>query len=98
MSLLYYSATRKKVLPAEKMFPLVERLLDDPDFYVQRGAGWALRELGNVYPRKARRFLARHATRLSAIAFAAATEKLEPAEKEALKNARRAARGRRPSP
>lgn len=92
VSLLYYAAAREKILPAAKMFPLVEALVDDPEFYVQRGVGWTLRELGNVYRKDTDRFLDKHITRLSSIAFSAATEKVTAARKATLKRARKAAR------
>jgi 3-methyladenine DNA glycosylase AlkD len=49
VSLLYYSSTRKNVLPFIKYIRLIKRLLTDDDYYVQKGVGWTLRELGNVY-------------------------------------------------
>lgn len=91
-SLLYYSAGRKKCLPASKIFPLVKARLDDSDTYVQKAVGWTLREAGNCYPDKARAFIKQHNTRLSPTAFTSATEKWTKKEKEPFKSQRKAAR------
>ncbi len=94
VSLIYYARARASVLPAGRLLPLVEALLGDPDAYVQKGLGWTLREIGNVYPQAHRSFLDSHITRLSSIAFSAATEKLTRAQKAPYK-ARRASMRRR---
>lgn len=95
VSLIYYASKRRSYPPVETILALVEALLDDPEHYVQRGVGWCLRETRNAYQREARAFLSAHATDLSAVAFAAATEKLSAPEKDRLKTKRRSARKRR---
>ena len=95
VSLLNYSAQRRVVLPQDMILRLIEPLLGDPDRFVQKGVGWALREAGNVYPSVVRAFLQTNAAALSAIAFSAATEKLEPKFRDELKAARRWARAER---
>ncbi len=92
VSLLYYSSARKNVLDFETMISLVQPLLKDEHFYVQRGVGWTLRELGNVYSAKTVQFLKKNVTHLSSIAFSAATEKLDASIKEKLKQERKLAR------
>lgn len=83
VALLYYSRTKKKVLPFERMIPLFESLISDPEYYVQKGVGWGLRELGNVYPTETAAFIEKKCIELSAIAFSTATEKY-PVEKKSL--------------
>ena len=89
VSLLYYSNSRSKILPFKKMIPLVERLLSDEDIYVQKGVGWTLRELGNVYPKDTQQFIRKHILTLSPAAFTSATEKWSLAAKMPLKAARK---------
>lgn len=94
VSLFEYSSRRERVLPVNKVLPLVENLLDDDHKFVQKAVGWTLRETGNVYPQQALQFLQKHHARLSPIAFSAAVEKLDTAEKENLKSLRKAARSK----
>lgn len=72
---------RKRVMPFAVMIRLVKNLLNDPDVFVQKGVGWSLREIGQVYPRQTQTFIRRHVHRLSSIAFASATEKWSPGQK-----------------
>lgn len=89
VSLLYYSSQRKQVLPLQKILTLVELQIDFDHYYVQKGVGWTLRETGNVYPADTFLFLQKNITRISAHAFSAATEKLDPKKKAALKDLRK---------
>lgn len=84
VSLLYYASQREKVPPFGVMIKMVERLLEDPAFYVQRGVGWTLREMGHIYPKQTRAFVVKHGTTLSSIAFSSATEKWSTKEKAPL--------------
>ena len=68
----------------QEVVPLLEKLLDDPHVYVQKGVGWTFRELFNAYPALARKLLKKHIYRISGIAWQAATEKLPKNEKKAL--------------
>ncbi|HWY98364.1 MAG TPA: DNA alkylation repair protein [Bacteroidia bacterium] len=92
VSLLHYHSKRKEVLPYSTLISLVENLLDDKDYFVQKGVGWALREIGNVYHKETFLFLKKNCAHISSIAFAAAAEKLSVKEKEELKKLRKAAR------
>ncbi len=85
VGLLEYSKKRKKVLPVNKLLPLVKPLLSDENYFVQKGLGWTLREIGNVYPKDAWDFLVKHHAKISAVAFSPAIEKLSLKEKEELK-------------
>jgi 3-methyladenine DNA glycosylase AlkD len=85
VGLLEYSKKRKKVLPVNKLLPLVKQLLGDENYFVQKGLGWTLREIGNVYPKDTWDFLVKHHAKISAVAFSPAIEKLPIKEKEELK-------------
>ena len=95
VSLIYYANSRSRVLPFAQLLPLIERQVDVDHVYVQKGVGWSLRELGNVYPEQTWAWLERNATRLSATAYSAAVEKRSKAERDGLKAARKAARQRK---
>ena len=99
LALLYYSRSRCSVLPAAKVFPLIERLVDDKDRFVQKALGWTLREALAPYPEETAAFIEKYAMRLSAIAFAEAASKLPPAARARLKTVRASGRKlRAPSP
>ncbi len=90
VSLLYYSRTKKIYLPFEQMIPLLDNLMEDEQYYVQKGVGWSLRELHNVYPEKTFSFLRSNIKRVSAIAFSPATEKFDIKKKQLILSLRRA--------
>ena len=92
VGLVHYHSKRKEVLPFETMIPFVENLLDDKDYFVQKGVGWALREIGHAYPKKTFAFLKKHYAHITGIAFAAASEKVSTQQKEELKKLRKEAR------
>jgi 3-methyladenine DNA glycosylase AlkD len=77
VSLLYYSRTKKSYLPYDKLEALILPLLTDKEYYVQKGVGWTLRELYNVYPKEALAFFKVHIKTLSSIAFSTAIEKMD---------------------
>lgn len=52
VSLLYYRRNRKDFISFDKMIQLVENLLADKEYYVQKGVGWTLRELWQVDEKK----------------------------------------------
>lgn len=85
VALIEYASKRKRFLPFEVMISQVESLLDDEDYYVQKGVGWTIREIGHAYPEQIRRFMERHAARLSPQAWPGATKNLDRARKERLK-------------
>ncbi len=74
-----YARLRKNPMPAEKSIPLVENLLEDPHFYVQRGVGWTLREIDRVNSKLQRAFVRENVRRIHPIAWFATTE-LYPTE------------------
>ena len=77
VSLLYYSKTKKIFLPFDKLERLITPLITDKEYYVQKGVGWTLRELHNVYPEQAVAYLKQHVKLLSSIAFSTAIEKID---------------------
>ena len=89
VSLLYYSRTKKVYLPFKKITALVEPLFNDKEYYVQKGVGWTMREMYNVYSAETMWFLQKHIKRISAIAFTIAIEKLDENEKGTIKGMRK---------
>ena len=89
VSLLYYSRTKKTYLPFSKLEALITPLLADKEYYVQKGVGWALRELRNVYPKEAHAYLTKHIRAVSPKAFTIAVEKMVEKEKNVLKALRK---------
>lgn len=83
--LFYYSRTRKNFFAFEDAMELIQNLLDDKEYYVQKGIGWALREASNVYYELTLDFILQHVTKIKPAAYSAATEKLLPHHKEQVK-------------
>ena len=88
-SIYHYSISRISPLPFEMSSPLVERLLLDEHYYVQKGVGWILRELSNLYYDKTLHFLRLHIKHIKAITFATSIEKLKDVHKNELKEIRK---------
>ncbi len=89
VSLLYYSRTKKTYLPFAQLEALITSLLADKEYYVQKGVGWALRELRNVYPKEAHAYLTKRVREISPIAFTISIEKMAEKEKNTLKALRK---------
>jgi 3-methyladenine DNA glycosylase AlkD len=79
-SLIYYSSQREKPLQFEIVAQQIKILLGDLEYYVQKGLGWTLRELYNLYPEKTLDFLEIYIKDISSVAFPAACERV-PDEK-----------------
>jgi len=94
VGMLLYSKKRKTLLPAAKLLDMVRPLIADEDYFVQKGLGWALREIGNIYPEQAMAFLDKYGTILHSVAFATAVEKIDPQTKNILKARRKEQRGK----
>jgi 3-methyladenine DNA glycosylase AlkD len=88
VSLLYFSRTKKIILPFETIIYFINRLLVDKEYYGQKAVGWSLKELYNVYPKETLIYLEENIKNISSIAFSPATEKLLKHEKEKLKKIR----------
>lgn len=92
VGLLEYSSKRKIVPAFEELIVFITPLLDDEDYYVQKGVGWTLREIFNVYPQKTIRYIKEHLTSLSSIAYSTATEKLDRQKKVSFNEKRKKSR------
>ena len=92
VSLIEYARKRTRFLPFEKLIGFVVPLLDDDDYYVQKGVGWTIREIGNAYPDETAPFMAEHAGRLAPPAWTGATKNLDPDTKDRLRAIRRGSR------
>lgn len=76
---------KNKNIPFKDVIALVENLIHDEEYYVQKGVGWSLREIGTQYPNETWKFLNGNISNISAVAFTASVEKIDPAKKEKLK-------------
>jgi 3-methyladenine DNA glycosylase AlkD len=83
--LFYYSRTRKSFLSFEESIALITSLLDDKEYYVQKGLGWALREASNVYYEYTYDFIQQYIKEIKPAAYSAAIENLLPQHKEIVK-------------
>lgn len=89
VSLFFYSSQRKTRVPSfSKSRRLVHALLEDDHLYVQKGVGWTLREMYNVYPEQTLAYIEKNVCRIAPAGWQAATEKLTPAVKKRLKSKR----------
>ncbi|MEZ4754261.1 MAG: DNA alkylation repair protein [Bdellovibrionota bacterium] len=89
IGLFYYSSSRKTRQPAfNKVLPLLNNLIEDDHFYVQKAVGWTIREMYNVYPKRTWKLLQKEAKKIPAAGWQAATEKLSKVDKESLKKIR----------
>lgn len=95
VALFYYARTKKQHLPFDYVIGLIETLLHDQEYFVQKAVGWTLRESYNVYPKETYRFLQQHIAGLSPYAFTASTEKMNAKDKAALKEKRLKEKGRK---
>jgi len=89
VSILYFQRTKKKFLPFKEIITSVNNLLDDKEYYVQKGVGWTLKELCQVYPSPTFEYLKKNIKKINPIAFTPAIEKLTLKEKQELKRLRK---------
>ncbi len=92
VGLLYYSRMRKTWRSLDEMLSMVSQLIHDEDYFVQKGVGWTLREMGNVYPEEMHAFLKDNVTLIHPVAFTAAIEKLDDSTRTELKALRKTKR------
>jgi 3-methyladenine DNA glycosylase AlkD len=90
VSLFYYSRLRVNQPKFNVAVKYILANIDHPDYYVQKGVGWTLREMYNVYPQKTLLFLDKNVRKISPVAWVAATEKLSQASKNNLIKKRKA--------
>ena len=89
VGLICYAQIHEKHPSLTRVFPLVRKLLDDPDIYVQKGLGWTLREAYNIDSVKTSAFIEKHLLKLTPVAFTAALEKAPQKVREKLKKRRK---------
>lgn len=89
VSLYYYSRTKSQFLPYKTAIKLVENLLEDKEYYVQKAVGWTLRELFNVYPKDTYHFINKYAKEIKPAAFTTCIEKMTENEKLKIKQNRK---------
>ena len=85
VSLIEYASKRDRVLPFLDLIGFLEPLISDDNYYVQKGLGWTLREIGNVYPLEYAQFMEQHANQLAPQAWTGATKNLAKGEKARLR-------------
>lgn len=56
-SALLFQLKYKSATDAELLFDYCRRLASDPDFFIRKGIGWALREYAKTNPRAVKQFL-----------------------------------------
>jgi 3-methyladenine DNA glycosylase AlkD len=84
VGLIEYASKRKSVLPFPDLIKFVDPLLNDEDYYVQKGVGWTLREIYNLYPLDALGYIQAKVLLLHPLAYSSATEKLDKVSKKQL--------------
>ncbi len=89
VSLLEYSSKRKKTLPFKQLASFVKPLLEDKEYYVQKGLGWTLREIFNLHPKQTLKFINENLNKISSLAYSAATEKIDEKTKASLNKKRK---------
>lgn len=89
VSLLYFSRTKKQFLPFKEITSSTDNLLDDKEYYVQKGVGLTLKELSTVYPKPTFEYLKRNVKKIKPNAFTPAIEKLTLKAKQELKRLRK---------
>ncbi len=89
VALLYYARTKQKHLDFNTIIAFVEPLLNDAEYFVQKGLGWTLRETYNLFPYFTFKFVNKNFNKVSSVAFSAACEKMTLKEKNVLKQKRK---------
>jgi len=91
---LYALSRRLRAGDLRSAMRVIDRLREDPEFWVQRAVGTWLRECWKVDERATRRYLRRHAARLPRVTLTVATERAPTTYRAALRAvARRSRRG-----
>lgn len=89
VSMLYFQRTKKRFLPFDVIIKSVDNLLDDKEYYVQKGVGWAIKELYQVYPKLTYEYLKKNIKKIKPAAYSHTIEKLTTKEKAELKRLRK---------
>ncbi len=86
--LVYHLKNKKYTLNETDFIQLINPLINDKEYFVQKAIGWLLREFGLRFPNELLQFLYKNAPQISSVAFASATEKISIHDKEQLKKIR----------
>lgn len=89
VSLYYYARTKKQHLAFDFTKQLIEFLINDKEYYVQKAVGWSLRESYNIYPSETFNFIKEHIKEITSTAFTTCLEKMSDKEKQQLKQLRK---------
>jgi 3-methyladenine DNA glycosylase AlkD len=95
VALMYYARTRQNHLPFKAIISFVKPHLEAPEYFVQKGLGWTLRECYNVYPDLTYAFIDAAYDKISSTAFTAACEKMPLSQRGRLKRKRKLHRTKR---
>jgi hypothetical protein len=90
VSLVEYARKRKTVLSFDELISFVDNLLDDKEYYVQKGVGWTLREIYNLYPSETLKYLQDNILLIPPNGYSAATAKLDKITKSRMNLLRKA--------
>lgn len=88
-SLYYYAKVCVNPIDIKLALPLVEHLLLDEEYYVQKGIGWTLREMSLIDYQITLDFMKLHAKHIPSTGFSTSIEKLANKDKEELKHIRK---------
>ena len=92
VSLIEYASKRSRFLPASVILELIDNLLLDPEYYVQKAIGWTLREMYAAYPENTTKYIKHNLVNLTPIAFNSAIAKFDKEQKARFKKIRAAHR------
>ena len=59
---------------ADRLFAFCESRLEEPEFFIRKAIGWALREYAKTDPEAVARFVNRHHDRMSGLSYREATK------------------------
>jgi len=76
-------------VPLERLFNIIESLMQDDEKFVQKGLGWFLRESWKIYPKKTEDFLLKWKDTCGRIIIQYATEKMDKKNKDRFRRAKK---------
>lgn len=88
-SLYYYAKQNSNPIPYEMGISIVESLLNDEEYYVQKAIGWTLKEMSELYYDKTLKFLQIHIKHIPSAGYSTSLEKLKNKDKVELQEIRK---------
>ena len=73
---LVFQVGRRQHVDLDLLFDACLATLDDHDFFMRKGIGWALRDAARAHPEQVRAFLAAHGSRMSGLSVREAAKHL----------------------